>query len=95
MWFCRLKGLGKVPFIQNEVCQEESYSKKSAITVSNFDEIKDNFLMDIKAVVVMEEVPDNMILNWDQTAVKYIPVSIWTMATEGSKKIELIGQDYK
>ena len=25
MWFCQLKGLGKVPFIQNKVCQEESY----------------------------------------------------------------------
>jgi len=80
---------------QNEVCQEENYDLKSTITVSNFDEIKDNFLMDIKAVVVMEEVPDDMILNWDQTAIKYIPVSNWTMATEGSKRIELIGQDDK
>ena len=43
----------------------------------------------------MEEVPDDMILNWDQTAIKYIPVSNWTMATEGSKRIELIGHDDK
>ena len=55
--------------------------------------LKDNFLMDIKAIATMEEVPDEMILNWDQTAIKYIPVSNWTMATEGSKRIELIGQD--
>ena len=48
---------------QNEVCQEENYDLKSTITVSNFDEIKDNFLMDIKAVVIMEEVPDDVILN--------------------------------
>jgi len=33
-----------------------------------------------------------MILNRNQTAIKYIPVSNWTMATEG---IELIGQDDK
>ena len=52
--------------------------------MSNFDEMKDNFLMDIKAVVIMEEVPDDMILNWDQTTIKYIPVSNRTMATEGS-----------
>ena len=63
--------------------------------MSNFDEMKDNFLMDIKAVVIMEEVPDDMILNWDQTAIKYIPVSNRTMATEGSKRIGLIGQDDK
>ena len=50
--------------------------------------------MDIKAVVT-EEVPGDMILKWDQTAIKYIPVSNWTMATEGSKRIELIRQDNK
>jgi len=36
--------------------------------------------MDIKAEIIMEEVPDDMILNWDQTSIKYIPVSNWTMA---------------
>jgi len=40
----------------------------------------------------MEELPDDMILNWDQTAIKYIPFSNLTMATES---IELIGQDDK
>ena len=82
--------LSKMKFVKRKAT-----TKKSAITVSNFDEIKDNFLMDIKAAVVMEEVPDDMILNWDQTTIKYIPVSNWTMATEGSKRIELIGQDDK
>jgi len=42
--------------------KRKATTKKSA-TVSNFDEIKDNFLMDIKAVVIMEEVPNDMILN--------------------------------
>ena len=77
--------LSKMKFVKRKAT-----TKKSAITVSNF---KDNFLMDIKAVVVMEEVPGDMILNWDQTAVEYIPVSNWTMAIEGSKRIELIGDD--
>ena len=82
--------LSKMKFVKRKAT-----TTKSAITVSNFDEIKDNFLMDIKAVVVMEQVPDDMILNWDQTSIKYIPVSNWTMATEGSKRIELIGHDDK
>ena len=82
--------LSKMKFVKRKAS-----TKKSAITVSNFDEIKDNFLMDIKAVVVMEEVPGDMILNWDRTAIKYIPVSNWTVAIEGSKRIELIGYDDK
>jgi len=36
-----------------------------------------------------------MILNWNQTTIKYIPISNWTIATEGSKRVELIGQDDK
>ena len=75
--------------------KQKGTTKKSKVTVSNFDELKDNFLMDIKAVVTMEEVPEDMVLNCDQTAIKYIPVSNWTMTTEGSKRVELIGQDGK
>jgi len=78
--------LAKMKFVK-----QKATTKKSKMTVSNFDELKDNFLMDIKAIVTMEEVSDEMILNWDQTVIKYIPVSNWTMATEGSKRIELIG----
>ena len=80
--------LGKMNFVK-----QKATTKKSKMTMADFDELKDNFLMDIKAFATMEEVPDDMILNWDQTAIKYIPVSNWTMATEGSKRIELIGQD--
>ena len=72
--------LSKMKFVKRKA----STKKSAMITVSNFD---DNFLMDIKAVVVKEEVPDDMILNWDQTAIKYIPVSNWTMTIEGSKRI--------
>ena len=41
--------------------------------------------MDIKGIVIMEEIPDDMVVNWDQTAIKYIPSSNWTMDKEGSK----------
>ena len=37
------------------------------MTVPNIDELKDNFLIDIKVIATMEEVPYDMILNWDQT----------------------------
>ena len=58
---------------------------KAKITVDNFVEMKRNFLSDIQAVVDMDEVPLCLIINWDHTALKYIPVGSWTMAEEGSK----------
>ena len=51
--------------------------------------------MDIKPIVTMEEIPDDMVLNWDQTDIQYIPLSNWTMDEEGSNRVEVVSTDYK
>ena len=51
--------------------------------------------MDMKAIVTMKEIPDDMVMNWDQRAIKYIPLSNWTMDKEGSKRVEVVGIDDK
>ena len=33
----------------------------------------------------------DLIINWDQTGIKYIPVSEWTMEKEGSRRVEIAG----
>jgi len=34
----------------------------------------------------MEDIPEDLIIiNWDQTGLKYVPVSDWTFAEKGSK----------
>ena len=35
----------------------------------------------------MDEICKDMIVNWDQTGVNYVPISSWTMEEEGSKRI--------
>jgi len=42
----------------------------------------------------MEDVPEDIIVNWDQTAIN-IPLSSWTVAQEGSKRVEVVGIDDK
>ena len=44
-----------------------------------------NFLNDVFAVVKMENIPDELILNWDHTAINIVPGSSWTMAQKGAK----------
>ena len=39
------------------------------------------------------KIPDDMILNWDQAAIKYTPLSNWTMDKEGSKQVEVVDID--
>ena len=49
------------------------------VNVSNFDEVRWQLLLDVKTIADMEEIPFSLIINWDQTAINYIPMSSWTM----------------
>jgi hypothetical protein len=43
----------------------------------------------------MDEIPDEVVINWDQTGIHYVPVSQWTVDKEGSKRIEIVAADDK
>ena len=70
-------------------------NSKVKISVNDFEEQKEHFLCSISALVLMEEIPEPLILNWDHTALKYVPVSCWTMAKQGAKKVSIAGIDDK
>ena len=44
--------------------------------VQYFEELKRQFLMDFEAVVFIEDIPDDVIVNWDRTGLNYVPVSM-------------------
>ena len=70
-------------------------STKSKVSIENFEEVKEQYLLDIKVCVEMDEVPDDLVINWDQTGIHYVPVSSWTMEKEGSKRVEIAGIEDK
>ena len=43
----------------------------------------------------MDKVPAELVINWDQTDLNYVPVSQCTMAQEGAKRMEIDGKDNK
>lgn len=52
-------------------------------------------IIDIKNVL-MDVIPPDMIINYDHTAMNYVPVSSsWTMEKAGTKHVEIIGKDDK
>ena len=53
--------------------------------VCDFENIKVNFLNDVFAIVKMEDILDELILNWDHTPMNIVPGSSWTMAQKRSK----------
>ena len=52
---------------------------KSNVAVAGLEACKDIFLSDIVAIVVLEEIPPDLIINWDYPGPNLIPSSFWTM----------------
>jgi hypothetical protein len=61
----------------------------------DFQEIKDEFLNRINTVIKTHNIPDSLIVNWDQTGSNYVPVNNWTMDFEGSKQVSVSHIDDK
>ena len=71
--------------------QHKATTAKSKETHVNFMEQKKEFLADVVATVTMEDISPELILNWDQTGIKIVPSSTWTMNRQGVKRVEMIG----
>jgi len=59
---------------------------KPGLDVERYEQLKEEFLLEIKVIVNMNEIPPDLIINFDQTALNYVPVSHWTMDQEGAKR---------
>jgi len=73
------------------------FSKRRATSKASqdFEECKAQFVFDAQAIIEWEEIPDDLVVNWDQTGIYYIPVSDWTMEKVGAKRVEIIGANDK
>jgi len=54
-------------------------SSKAKVDVENFHCIKEGFLLDVKNVMSSDKIPPSQMINWDQTAIHFVPTSSWTM----------------
>ena len=64
-------------------------------TPKDFPDIKLKYLQDIQQLVSKYNVPPKLLVNWDQTACKYIQCGEWTMDETGSKNVPITGLDDK
>ena len=70
-------------------------NSKAKITPCNFEEIRKIFIIEIKSVVAIEEVLLQLVIKWDQTVIKIVPSSSWTMEKKGVKRVEIVVIDVK
>ena len=79
----------RMGFTMQKVCS----TKK--LMVHNFEELQGQFLNDINTVAIMEDIPDELTLNWDHPTISIVPVSSWTMSQKGEQRVEIVCLDDK
>ena len=70
-------------------------SSTAKMPVANFEAVKEQFIININAVIEMEDIPQQLVFNWDQTGISIVPGSSWTMDVKGSKRMEIVGMGDK
>ena len=60
-------------------------SSTEKMIVANFEAVKEKLVLHVNAVVEMEDIPPNLVFNWDQTRISVVPGSSWTMNATGSQ----------
>ena len=70
-------------------------SNAGKVTISNFAELKEEFLADISAEVLINDIPPQLIFNWDQTAIQLVPTGQGTMNQAKDKVINIAHSDDK
>ena len=58
----------------------------------HYEELKEQYILDTKVVVEMEDVPLDLIMNWDHTVVPGCP---WTIEEKGAKSVDCVRLDDK
>ena len=81
--------LGRTGYVMRKACS------KSKVDVAQFEVLKGEFLLEIQNIVCMDSVPPELVINFDQTALNYVPIPDWTMEKEGTTQVEIIAKDDK
>ena len=53
--------------------------------------VRKTFLSEVVQTVEMNDIPGELIFNWDQTGVNLVPGALWTMDKRGKKRIDISG----
>ena len=68
---------------------------KVKVPVPYVKEVKAQFVLNIKVVIKMDEIPTDLVINWDQTGIHYIPCRLMDNGEERLKKVAIIAVDEK
>ena len=75
--------------------RRKATTAKGQYSLDTFAVEKRKFLNEVLLTVEQEEIPPELIINWDQTGIHLVSLSSWTMEEKGVKRVEVIGESDK
>ena len=74
--------------------RRKATSSRGAVDFEQISGIKNKFVEEIEELIVTEGIPNELILNFDETGTPIIPVGDYTMAKKGSKTVKIFKKRY-
>ena len=68
---------------------------KCNLSSEDLEEVRRSFLTEILETVSLEDIPAELIFNWDQTGINLVPTALWTMDKKGNKRVPIQGHQDK
>lgn len=76
-------------------CKRHATTGKLPLPTAFVAEQKLRMAHSVACHITEHDIPEELVLNWDQTNLKYIPTGQWTMEQHGAKKVAIAGMDDK
>ena len=64
------------------VCEAKRQCQIQGNNWSFFEKVKESFLLEAKNALLMDEIPSELIISFDQIGINYVPVALWSMEEE-------------
>lgn len=85
-----------VKFLSTESGFVKRKATKAARKVPlDFEQKREEFISSVGETIAAKSIPSDLVINFDQTGVKIVPVSNWTLASQGIKQVSVIGVEDK
>ena len=75
--------------------KRKATTKVMVLSNEQFLQRRHKFLLEISGMVRTQCIPDELVINWDQTGLSLVPSGSWTLEKKGACRVEVVGQNDK
>lgn len=75
--------------------KRKASTKTGKLSNEQFEHRQHKFLLEISGMVRAHNIPDELVMNWDQTGLYLVPSGNWTLEKEGASRVKVVGKDNK